>query len=101
MTRPPSLPENLFFLAVQYDILDNVRRVRCSLLYKVTLCSLLYTLAGNLLGNVPALLGHSSPEARRQIYLRAIPAEQRRAAEGVETLLVGPNGINLRESRKG
>jgi len=81
--------------------LDNAKRVRCSLLYKVTLCSLLYTLAGKLLGNVQALLGRSSPEVKPQIYLGAIPAEQRRAVEGVETLLVGPNGINLRESRKG
>ena len=75
--------------------------MRCSLLYKDRLRSLLYTLAGSPLGNIQALRGHSSREARRQIYLRAIPAEQHRAVGGVETLLVGPNGINLRESRTG
>jgi hypothetical protein len=77
-------------LAVQYDILDNAKRVRCSLLYTVTLCPLLYTLAGNLLGNVQALPGHSSPEVRPQIYLRAIPAQQRRAVEKLETFLLNP-----------
>jgi len=74
----------------------------CAVLFYTRLRSVrLYTLAGKLLGNVQALLGRSSPEVKPQIYLRAIPAERRRAVEGVETLLVGPNGINLRESRKG
>jgi len=36
------------------------------------------------------LLGHSSSEVLRQIYLCAMPAEQHRAVEGVEKLLVGP-----------
>ncbi len=42
------------------------------------------------LGTVQALLGHASSEITRQIYLHAIPAEQRRAVEGVEKLLIGP-----------
>jgi len=39
---------------------------------------------------VQALLGHASPEVTRQIYLHAIPEEQRRAVEKVEKLLIGP-----------
>src|ERR1700676_35982 len=42
------------------------------------------------LGTIQALLGHASSEITRQIYLHAIPAEQRRAVEGVEKLLIGP-----------
>jgi integrase len=42
------------------------------------------------LGTVQALLGHASSEITRQIYLHAIPAEQRRAVDGVEKLLIGP-----------
>lgn len=42
------------------------------------------------LGTVQALLGHASPEVTRQIYLHAIPEEQRRAAEKMEKLLIGP-----------
>lgn len=53
--------------------------------------------AGAPLGTVQALLGHSSPEVTRQIYLHAIPAEQRRAVEGVEKLLVGPKWTQVEE----
>ena len=53
--------------------------------------------AGAPLGTVQALLGHSSPEVTRQIYLHAIPAEQRRAVEGVEKLLVGPKWTQIAE----
>ena len=42
-----------------------------------------------------ALLGHSSPEVTRQIYLHAIPAEQRRAVKEVEKLLVGPQWTQI------
>jgi len=38
--------------------------------------------AGAPLGTGPALLGHSSPQIARQIYLQAIPAEQRRLIRG-------------------
>ena len=47
------------------------------------------------LGTVQALLGHASPEVTRQIYLHAIPAEQRRAVEGVEKLLIGPKWTQI------
>ena len=35
-------------------------------------------------------LGHSTPEITREIYLYAIPEEQRRVVESVERLLFGP-----------
>ncbi|MGH9682593.1 MAG: tyrosine-type recombinase/integrase [Candidatus Acidiferrales bacterium] len=50
------------------------------------------------LGIVQAVPGHTSPEITRQIYLHAIPEEQRRAVEKVEKLLIGPKS---RKSRKG
>jgi len=34
-----------------------------------------------------SLLGHSSPEIKREIYLHAIPEGQRRAVESVERLV--------------
>jgi hypothetical protein len=37
-----------------------------------------------------SLLGHSTPEITREIYLHAIPEEQRRAVESVERLVFGP-----------
>jgi hypothetical protein len=36
-----------------------------------------------------ALLGQSSPDFTRQIYLHVMPAEQRRAVKDVEKFLVG------------
>ena len=48
-------------------------------------------------GTIQALLGHASSEITRQIYLHAIPAEQRRAAEGVEKLLIGPKWTQIGE----
>jgi integrase len=53
--------------------------------------------AGASLGTVQALLGHASPEVTRQIYLHAIPAEQRRTVKGVEKLLVGPKWTQIGE----
>jgi integrase len=44
---------------------------------------------------VQALLGHASPEVTRQIYLHAIPEEQRRAVEKVEKLFTGPKWIQV------
>jgi integrase len=41
-------------------------------------------------GTMQALLGHSAPEITREIYLHAIPEEQRRAVESVERLVLGP-----------
>lgn len=49
------------------------------------------------LGTVQALLGHASPEVTRQIYLHAIPAEQRRAVEEVEKPLVEPKWTQVGE----
>ncbi len=36
-----------------------------------------------------SLLGHSTPDITREIYLHAIPEEQRRAVESVERLVFG------------
>jgi hypothetical protein len=42
------------------------------------------------IGTMQSLLGHSAPEITREIYLHAIPEEQRRAVESVERLVFGP-----------
>lgn len=47
-------------------------------------------IAGTPIGTMQSLLGHSAPEITREIYLHAIPEEQRRAIEGVERLVFGP-----------
>jgi integrase len=46
---------------------------------------------GTPLGTTQSLLGHSTPGITREIYLHAIPEEQRRAVESVERLIFGPN----------
>jgi integrase len=46
--------------------------------------------AGTPIGTMQSLLGHSTPEITREIYLHAIPEEQRRAVESIEGLLLGP-----------
>ena len=40
-----------------------------------------------------ALLGHSSSEITREVYLHSIPADARKAVEKVEGLVIGPNVI--------
>ena len=55
------------------------------------------SLVGAPLGTIQALLGHASSEVTRQIYLHAIPAQQRRAVEGVEKLLIGPKWTQIGE----
>jgi len=45
---------------------------------------------GTPIGTIQALLGRSAPEITREIYLHAIPEEQRRAVESVERLVLGP-----------
>ncbi len=45
---------------------------------------------GTPIGTMQSLLGHSTPEITREIYLHAIPEEQRRAMQNVERLLFGP-----------
>ena len=39
------------------------------------------------MGTVQALLGHSSPEINREVYLHSIPADARTAVEKVEDSL--------------
>jgi integrase len=44
---------------------------------------------GTPLGTVQALLGHSSSEITRDTYIGSVPADARKAVEGVENL-IGP-----------
>jgi hypothetical protein len=48
---------------------------------------------GTPLGTVQALLGHSSSEITREVYLHSIPADARAAVQKVEDLLIGPKLI--------
>jgi integrase len=45
---------------------------------------------GTPLGTVQSLLGHSSSEITREIYLHSIPSDARVAVQRVEDLLIGP-----------
>jgi integrase len=45
---------------------------------------------GTPLGTVQALLGHSSSEITRQVYLHSLAADRRTAAEKLEAHLIGP-----------
>ena len=45
---------------------------------------------GTPLGTMKSLLGHSTPEITRGLYLHTIPEGQRRAVESVERLVFGP-----------
>ena len=52
------------------------------------------------IGTMQSLLGHSTPEITREIYLHAIPEEQRRAVENVERdLSLDPNGPKFKFRR--
>jgi len=53
-------------------------------------------IVGTPIGTMQSLLGHSAPEITREIYLHAIPEEERRAVESVERLLFGPNWTQVR-----
>ena len=44
-------------------------------------------IVGPPLGTMQSLIGYSTPEITREIYLRAVPEEQRRAVESVERLV--------------
>ncbi len=57
----------------------------------------LLDVVGAPLGTVQALLGHASPEVTLQIYLHAIPEEQRRAVQKVGKLLIGPKWTQFAE----
>src|SRR5207245_11030158 len=52
---------------------------------------------GTPLGTVQALLGHSSPEITREIYLHSLPAGAREAVEKVEALIIGPKRTQIEE----
>jgi hypothetical protein len=52
---------------------------------------------GTPVGTMQSLLGHSTPEITREIYLHAIPEEQRRAVESVERLVFGPKWTQVAE----
>jgi integrase len=45
---------------------------------------------GTPLGTVQALLGHSSSEITREVYLHSIPSDARAAVQKVEDLVIGP-----------
>jgi integrase len=53
---------------------------------------------GTPIGTMQSLLGHSTPEITREIYLHAIPEEQRRAVESVERLVFGPKWTQVQPS---
>jgi len=53
--------------------------------------------AGTPLGTVQALLGHSSSEITREIYVHSFPADARAAVERVEALIIGPNRTQIEE----
>ncbi len=53
--------------------------------------------AGTPLGTIQALLGHTSPEVTRQVYLHSIPGDQRSAVERVEKLVFGPKWTQIVE----
>jgi integrase len=53
---------------------------------------------GTLIGTMQSLLGHSTPKITREIYLHAIPEEQRRVVESVERLVFGPKSTQVQAS---
>jgi integrase len=52
---------------------------------------------GTPLGTVQSLLGHSSPEITRGIYLHSLPAGAKEAVQKVEDLLTGPKRTQIEE----
>jgi integrase len=50
------------------------------------------------LGTVQALLGHSTSEITREVYLHSIPEDQRRAVAKVESLVFGFNRTQMDSS---
>ena len=45
---------------------------------------------GTPIGTMQSLLGHATQKITREIYLRAVPEEQRLAVESVDRLVLGP-----------
>jgi integrase len=54
---------------------------------------------GTPLGTVQAILGHSSSEITRDVYLHSLPAGAREAVEKVEALVIGPKRTQIDEVR--
>jgi integrase len=52
---------------------------------------------GTPLGTVQALLGHSSSEITREVYLHSVPTDARKAVQKVEDLLIGPKWTQVAE----
>jgi integrase len=52
---------------------------------------------GTPIGTTQALLGHSSSEITRSVYVHALPAGAREAVEKVEALLIGPKRTQIEE----
>src|SRR4051794_21235646 len=52
---------------------------------------------GTPLGTVQSLLGHSSPEITRGIYLHSLPAGAKEAVQKVEDLLTEPKRTQIEE----
>jgi integrase len=55
---------------------------------------------GTPLGTVQALLGHSSSEVTRDVYLHSIPADASAAVQRIEDLLIGPKLTQVVEFEK-
>ena len=53
---------------------------------------------GTPVGTMQSLLGHAAPEITREVYLHAIPEEQRRAVTSVEKLIFGPKWTQVSAS---
>jgi len=51
--------------------------------------------AGAPLGTVQSLLGHLTSEFTREVYLHAMPEDQRRAVASVEALVLGPKRTQI------
>ncbi len=69
---------------------EGVRIFRCHLASSEAQPREMLDSVGTPIGTMPSLLGHSTPEITRDIYLHAIQEEQRRAVENVERLVFGP-----------
>jgi integrase len=55
---------------------------------------------GTPLGTVQSLLGHSSSEITREIYLHSIPSDARAAVQKIEDLLIGPKWTQVLQISK-
>ncbi|SRR5712691_6229163 len=88
-----------YITLTRHNLLRRQLRPACKELglYGITWHSLRHSHAtlldamGAPLGTVQALLGHSTSEITREVYLHAIPEDQRRAVAGVESLVFGFN----------